>query len=549
MTTPFDFTHLLGEVLHSKNNAEIATATLGTNGKQFVALYFTASWCPPCRRFTPDLIKYYKLAHIQEKLDIVVVSSDREEVAHDGYFAKMPWLSLPYVDRDRKKSLSEKYGVKFIPTLILLDAFKGEVLIRDFKSVVEKDLQGHHFPYPEKSIRSVLAQATTVAPHESFKGKYLAIYFDALTFLPQLWGKCNQCENDFSRGTRYQCEQCAWFNVCESCHETIADKHDKEHTFKTHPAPDLLAESLVTRAALLKAYNEAKANGDAFEVIQVSWEKTVDAHATHAEQVPWPVVAFDNKFETGFHLSRLLNVEPNTTAVIIIDQARNVINKEGGLAFKKGIKFPFAAPNVVDIDDSTVSNNFGLYEKPSVVVYLESVTDAEDIEKYEALVQTVANKFSPAAGQIACTDESCEVASGAEPEVIFFTAKSADNAGSWLRTDAGFTNESTKPEAILFDFNGGRLAFPLRAELNEESLVQFVEDFKSGKLKELKDQELAEAQAKAESEKVAAAATTSVSEVKTWTKTTKTTTTTVSSSLNGTMRTTTTVVSVYKLNV
>ncbi|KAJ3079345.1 hypothetical protein HDU99_010985, partial [Rhizoclosmatium hyalinum] len=469
-----------------------------TETKRFAA----ASWCPPCRRFTPDLIKYYKLAHIQEKLDIVVVSSDREEVAHDGYFAKMPWLSLPYVDRDRKKSLSEKYGVKFIPTLILLDAFKGEVLIRDFKSVVEKDLHGHHFPYPEKSIRSVLAQAATVAPHESFNGKYLAIYFDALTFLPQLWGKCNQCENDFSRGTRYQCEQC-WFNVCESCHETIADKHDKEHTFKTHPAPDLLAESLATRDALLKAYNEAKANGDAFEVIQVSWEKTVDAHATHAEQVPWPVVAFDNKFESGFHLSRLYNVEPNTTAVIIIDQARNLINKEGGLAL-----------NAVDIDDSTVSNNFGLYEKPSVVVYLESVTDAEDVEKYEALVQTVANKFSPAAGQIACTDESCEV-----------------------------------PEAILFDFNGGRLAFPLRAELNEESLVQFVEDFKSGKLKELKDQELAEAQAKAESEKVAAAATTSVSEVKTWTKTTKTTTTTVSSSLNGTMRTTTTVVSVYKLNV
>ena len=28
--------------------------------KPFVVLYFSASWCPPCQKFTPDLVKYYR---------------------------------------------------------------------------------------------------------------------------------------------------------------------------------------------------------------------------------------------------------------------------------------------------------------------------------------------------------------------------------------------------------------------------------------------------------------------------------------------------------
>ena len=37
------------------------------------------------------------------------------------YYGEMPWLALPYSDRDRKAQLSSKFKVTGIPTLIILD--------------------------------------------------------------------------------------------------------------------------------------------------------------------------------------------------------------------------------------------------------------------------------------------------------------------------------------------------------------------------------------------------------------------------------------------
>ncbi|KAI9344263.1 thioredoxin-like-domain-containing protein [Obelidium mucronatum] len=441
--TAFDFTELLGSTLHSKGNAEVATTTLGTNGKEYIALYFTASWCPPCRAFTPVLIDYYLQPHIQEKLDVVVVSSDREESAHDEYFAKMPWLSLPYVDRDRKKVLAETFEVKGIPTFVLISAATGQVITKELRFFVEKDPKGHFFPYPEKSIRTVLSKVvttTTTTGHESFSGKTLALYFDG------------------------------------------------------NPASSKSSQE--TKDALLSAYQETKETALAFEVLQISWEQTAANHATHAAQVPWPTVAFDEKFDTAFHLARLYNLSYNQPAIVILDPARNIINKDAAGAIRKGHKFPFSALKVVDLNESSISNNYSIWEKPAVIVYLESVAgDAEKVEAVERVVNAVAERIHEASvtgGAPVCTDESCDIGGGvAEPDVIFFTVKAKHEGARWYRQSAGLGDE-VAPDAILYDFNKGRNAFPFRGELTEDNLVQFVQDFKTGKLLQLKEQEAKE---------------------------------------------------------
>ena len=60
-----------------------------------VAVYFSASWCGPCRAFTPKLVNFYNAVAKKKTLEIVFVSSDRNEKAMKQYMrhASMPWLA------------------------------------------------------------------------------------------------------------------------------------------------------------------------------------------------------------------------------------------------------------------------------------------------------------------------------------------------------------------------------------------------------------------------------------------------------------------------
>ena len=76
----------------------------------------SAHWCPPCRGFTPKLAESYSgfkaSSHPRkEDFSVVFVSSDRSEESFNEYFAEMPWLALPYAERDLKAKLSSKFKV------------------------------------------------------------------------------------------------------------------------------------------------------------------------------------------------------------------------------------------------------------------------------------------------------------------------------------------------------------------------------------------------------------------------------------------------------
>lgn len=96
------FKGLLGDKLQGKNGA-IDTHSISGEGKT-VGIYFSAHWCPPCRGFTPKLVEFYKKLHSDKKLEIVFVSSDKSDKECEEYYKEMPWLVLPYADRERKVS-------------------------------------------------------------------------------------------------------------------------------------------------------------------------------------------------------------------------------------------------------------------------------------------------------------------------------------------------------------------------------------------------------------------------------------------------------------
>ncbi|CAJ1030788.1 Redoxin/Thioredoxin/AhpC/TSA family/F plasmid transfer operon protein/Thioredoxin-like, putative [Leishmania shawi] len=79
--------HLPGVVTLQKQQSEVSVSSL--SGKT-VFFYFSASWCPPCRGFTPLLVEFYEKYHDSKNFEVVLVTWDEEEEGFNGYYAKMP---------------------------------------------------------------------------------------------------------------------------------------------------------------------------------------------------------------------------------------------------------------------------------------------------------------------------------------------------------------------------------------------------------------------------------------------------------------------------
>jgi len=114
-----------------------------TEGKP-IGLYFSAHWCPPCRSFTPQLAQWYNEG-LKEKMEIIFVSSDRDEASFNDYKKDMPWHALPYEKRAEKEALSESVGVEGIPTFVVINP-DGTIITADGRSKVASDPKAANFP-------------------------------------------------------------------------------------------------------------------------------------------------------------------------------------------------------------------------------------------------------------------------------------------------------------------------------------------------------------------------------------------------------------------
>merc|ERR1711871_538387 len=124
---------LFGSQLLTKEGPRSTSEVLA--GKTNIAIYFSAHWCPPCRGFTPLLAEKFKAT--DKSIAIVFVSADRDEEAFNQYYGEMPWLAVPFVDERVKERLNEKFGVRGIPCLVILDG-AGELVTKDGRGQVDQ---------------------------------------------------------------------------------------------------------------------------------------------------------------------------------------------------------------------------------------------------------------------------------------------------------------------------------------------------------------------------------------------------------------------------
>lgn len=178
MTETLDLPALLGSptpVLRAPDGARASLPpnVLG-NASASLGLYFSASWCPPCRKFTPKLAAAYTAMMKKETggrggdggddppREIVFVSADRTRSEYEAYAASMPFPALPYDDGARER-LMAAVRLAGVPCLVIVGG-DGRVLQRDGRACVARDPAAARWPWDGEPGATGLAALWAAVP-------------------------------------------------------------------------------------------------------------------------------------------------------------------------------------------------------------------------------------------------------------------------------------------------------------------------------------------------------------------------------------------------
>jgi len=115
---------LTDDLVQIKNGSAAHADETALANKKLIAFYFSAEWCGPCRKFTPQLVEYYKrVAPEHPEFEVVFYSSDRSQYAMEKYMRdeNMPWLAVDFAKLKDKEALRKNAG-NGIPSLVLVDS-------------------------------------------------------------------------------------------------------------------------------------------------------------------------------------------------------------------------------------------------------------------------------------------------------------------------------------------------------------------------------------------------------------------------------------------
>lgn len=321
---------LFGATLLTKDGEKPTAEVL--EGK-VVGIYFSAHWCPPCRGFTPKLAEWYTKDLRAKGMEIVFVSSDKGEEEFTSYFGEMPWVALPFSDRERKATLSKKFKVQGIPSFVVLDK-DGSVITTDGRAAVSKDPTGEKFPWQPKPLGELLAGPLLtkdgVKPAAGLlDGKVVGLYFSA-----------------------HWCPPCRGFTP-----------------------------------QLAEMYKAAKEKGLPFEIIFASSDRDEESFKEYFESMPWVALPYADR-ALKEELSDRFKVN-GIPSLVLLDTDRSVITTEGRGAVSRDLsEFPFYPKPVKDLADGPD----GINDTMAFTVLMEKASKAKQAEVTAAL-EPMAKEF------------------------------------------------------------------------------------------------------------------------------------------------------------
>ena len=303
---------------------------------KFILLYFSAKWCGPCRRFTPQLKAFYNELKMRDEslFEIVFVSSDKNNFEFTQYFIEMPWFAIPFSSRSLSDKLYNNYGINSIPQLVVLNR-NLDVLHCNGNSKITSDPTGSRFPWLLPSIFSDIGSSLLsnrgLVSALSIKGKYIGLYFAA-----------------------------GW---CAACQLFI---------------PKLLA-----------SYKERNDVANDFEIIYISSDKDEESFLKAFACMPWLALPYaDPRNHT---LSNRLDID-GIPCLAMLDPLGNIINRRAVKAVEdhvlRGVGsrgFPFPPALVQDLSASIGSSKRNINTTPSLVLFMELADDVTQASAAEAM--------------------------------------------------------------------------------------------------------------------------------------------------------------------
>jgi len=208
----------------------------------------------------------------------------------------MPWIALPYEDRTTKGSLSSKYKVQGIPSLVVLDN-KANTITTGGRGKVTSDPDG--FPWVPKTFSQIVHGNVN-------NGKFEEISTDTLTSNAAL-------AVYFSA---HWCPPCRGFTP-----------------------------------KLVSTYNKVKADGKKFEIIFASSDSDEAQFKEYFHEMPWLALPYKDKRIS--ELSDLYGVEGIPKLVILDPSTGHIINANGRSVVEadpEGADFPWHPKPLDSVD-------------------------------------------------------------------------------------------------------------------------------------------------------------------------------------------------------